>query len=85
MEKYKYIGGVHKVSFTIESYDSFQYPANEFIPLKFPLYSIGYDKLGKRKQVKTRSLKQLKKICSDLKVDMTFINEMIKVQQGKLQ
>lgn len=75
MNKYKYIGGLHKVSITIESYNSFQYPSDEFIPVKFPLYSIGYDKLGKRKQVKTRSKKQLIKIFQDLKVNPLQVND----------
>jgi hypothetical protein len=75
MNKYKYIGGMHKVSITIESYNSFQYPCEQFRPVKFPLYSIGYDKLGKRKQVKTRSKKQLIKIFKDLKVNPLSVNE----------
>lgn len=76
MEKYKYIGGIHKVSITVENYNSFQYPSDEFRPVSLPLYSIGYDKLGKRKQVKTRSKKQLIKIFKDLKVNPLKWNEL---------
>ena len=77
MEKYKYIGGIHKVSVTIESYKSYEYPCEQFRPSFLPLYSIGYDKLGKRKQVKTRSKKQLIKILKDLRVNPLNVNELL--------
>ena len=84
MKKYKYIGGTHKVSFTLESYSSFEYPSNEFKQVFLPLYSIGYDKLGRRKQIKTRSKKQLIKILQDLKVNPLSVNELMVEQEKNL-
>lgn len=73
-----YIGGLHKVSITIEEYNSFVYPSEQFLPTKLPLYSVGYDKLGKRKKVSVRSKKQLIKIFKDLKVNPLKVNGLFK-------
>lgn len=81
MSNYKYIGGAFKVSIAIESYPSFKYPSDSFKPVSLPLISIGYEYLGKRKQVKTRFKKQLQKILSDLHVDLLQVNEFM-TQQG---
>ena len=70
----KYLGGIHKVSIIVDNYDSFEYPSNEFKPIKLPVYKIGYDKLGKRYQKVTRSLKIRNKILEELKVNPLKIN-----------
>lgn len=72
----KYLGGIHKVSIIVDSYDSFQYPSDQFKPVKFPLYKIGYDKLGVRHQKVTRSLKMRNKILQELKVSPTKLMDL---------
>jgi hypothetical protein len=72
----KYLGGIHKVSIIVDTYNSFQYPSKEFIPIKFPLYKIGYDKLGTRHQKVTRCLKMRNKILQELKVSTTKLMDL---------
>jgi hypothetical protein len=76
-KSYVYLGGTHKVSLTIDEYESFQYPSEQFLQVKLPVYSVGYDKLGKRKKVSIRSKKQLLKIFQDLKVNPLKYNKLI--------
>ena len=73
----KYIGGVYKVSIIVDNYNSFEYPSNEFRPIKLPVYKIGYDKLGKRYQKVTRSPKMRNKILRELKVEPTMLKDLL--------
>jgi hypothetical protein len=72
----KYFGGYNKVSLIVSEYNSFEYPSKEFIPVKFPLYKIGYDKLGKRHQKVTRCLKMRNKILLELGVLPTIVKDL---------
>jgi hypothetical protein len=63
-----YLGGLYKVNFTITSHNSFQYPCEQFCPVKIPVYEITWDILGKRKKVSVRSKKQVLKKFKELGV-----------------
>lgn len=71
-----YLGGLHKVNFTITSHNSFQYPCDSFCPVKIPLYEITWDMLGKRKKVSVRSKKQVLKKFKELGVNPLKANKI---------
>jgi len=71
-----YLGGKHKVNFTITSHDSFKYPCEVFYHVKIPVYEITWDMLGKRKKVSVRSKKQVLMKFKELGVNPLKANKI---------
>jgi hypothetical protein len=75
-----YLGGLYKVNFTITSHDSFQYPCEQFCPVKIPLYEITWDILGKRKKLSVRSKKQVLNKFKELGVNPLKANKIWEIK-----